>query len=119
MANEQNLVRGEEAHKLTAEEASKGGKKSAETRRAKRDLRLALEMLLEKDFKDKHGNTVSGTEAITAKLFEQAMKGNVKAFETLRDTVGQKPVEKVMIAEVEQDVIDEVERAVLDNGSDN
>ena len=52
-------------------------------------------MLLEKNFKDKKGNEVTGTEAITAKLFEQAMKGNVKAFETLRDTVGQKPVEKI------------------------
>lgn len=95
MANNQNLVRGDEAHKFTPEEASKGGKKSAEARRAKRDLRKALEMLLEKNFKDKNGNEVTGTEAITAKLFEQAMKGNVKAFETLRDTVGQKPVEKI------------------------
>ena len=93
MANEQNLLKGDEKHKFTPEEASKGGKKSAEARRAKRDLRKALEMLLEKNFKDKKGNEVTGTEAITAKLFEQAMKGNVKAFETLRDTVGQKPVE--------------------------
>lgn len=113
MANEQNLI--PQAHKLTVEEASKGGKKSAEARRAKKDLRLALEMLLEKDFKDKNGNTISGTEAVTAKLFEKAMKGDVKAFETLRDTVGQKPVEKVMVAEVEQDIIDEVERAVLED----
>ena len=42
------------------------------------------------------------------------MTGNVRAFEVLRDTVGQKPVEKIMVAEVDQTVIDEVERAVLD-----
>lgn len=113
MANEQNLLKGDDAHKLTVEEASKGGKASVEARRKKRDLRLALEMLLEKEFKDKNGNDITGTEAITAKLFEQAMKGNVKAFETLRDTVGQKPVEKVMVAEVDQNIIDEVEKAVL------
>lgn len=113
MANNQNLVRGDEAHKLTAEEASKGGKASGEARRRKRDLRKALEMLLEKDFKDKTGKTVTGTEAITAKLFEQAMKGNVKAFETIRSTVGQDPVQKVMVADVDQDVIDEVENLVL------
>lgn len=95
MANEQNLLKGDDRHKFTHEEASKGGKRSAEARRAKRDLRKALEMLLEKNFEDKNGNKVTGTEAITAKLFEQAMKGNVKAFETLRDTVGQKPVEKI------------------------
>ena len=112
MANEQNLRPGE--YKLTHEEQKKGGKASAEARRQKRDLSLALEMLLERDYTDKGGKTVSGTEVITAKLFEQAMKGNVKAFETLRDTVGQKPVEKVVVAEVDQSVIDEVERAVLD-----
>lgn len=115
MANEQNLLKGDEAHKFTPEEHSKGGKASAEARRQKKNLRLALEMLLEKDFKDKDGNIVSGAEAITAKLFQQAMNGNVKAFGMLRDTVGQKPVEKIMVAEVEQAVIDEVERAVLDN----
>ena len=113
MANEQNLVKGGEAHKLTAEEASKGGKRSAEVRRAKKDLRQALEMLLERDYSDKNGNVLSGAEALSAKLFEQAMKGNVKAFETIRGTVGQDPVQKVMIAEVEQEVIDEVERAVM------
>jgi hypothetical protein len=91
----------------------KGGIASGEARRQKKNLRLALEMLLEKDFKDKDGKIVSGAEAITAKLFQQAMNGNVKAFETLRDTVGQKPVEKIMVAEVEQDVIDDVEKAVL------
>ena len=95
MANEQNLVRGDQAHKLTAEEASKGGKASAEARRQKRDLRRALEILLEKEYTDKHGKVASGAEAISTKLFEQAMKGNIKAFETIRSTVGQDPVQKV------------------------
>lgn len=113
MANEQNLRPGE--YKLTVEEQKMGGRASGEARRRKKDLRLALEMLLEKDFKDKSGNTLSGTEAITAKLFEQAMKGNVKAFETIRATVGQDPVQKIMVAEVEQAVIDEVEKAVLED----
>ena len=111
MANEQNLRPGE--YQLSQEEAKKGGIASGEARRRKRDLRQALELLLEKDYRDKNGNSITGTEAITAKLFEQAMKGNIKAFETLRDTIGQKPVEKVMIAEVDQDVIDEVERMVM------
>lgn len=114
MANEQNLLKGNEKHTFTPEEHSKGGKRSAEVRRQKRDLRKALEILLEKEYVDGSGNTITGTEAITTKLFQQAMKGNIKAFETLRDTVGQKPVEKVMIAEIDQEVIDEVEKAVLD-----
>lgn len=119
--NNQNLIpNNERSPTEVRENGQKGGIASGEARRRKRDLRLALEMLLEKDFKDKHGNQITGTEAVTAKLFEKAMKGDVRAFETLRDTVGQKPVEKVMIAEVEQSVIDEVERAVLGDtdGSD-
>lgn len=101
MSNESNLK------PLTTDKAreigSKGGKASVEARRRKKDLRLALEMLLEKDFKDKNGNTISGTEAITAKLFEKAMRGDVRAFETLRDTVGQKPVEKVEVAQIDRE----------------
>lgn len=114
MANEQNLLKGNEKHTFTPEELSKGGKASAEARRRKRDLREALEMLLEKEFKDKNGASKSGTEIITAKLFEQAAKGNVKAFETIRSTVGQDPVQKVMVAEVDNDVISEIENMVLE-----
>lgn len=110
MANEQNLRPGE--YKLSQEEGKRGGIASGEARRRKRDLRQALEMLLEREMTSKSGEKMSGTEAITAKLFEQALKGNVKAFETIRSTVGQDPVQKIMVAEVEQSVIDEVEAMV-------
>lgn len=114
--NEQNLIpNSERTPKQRRENARKAGKASAQARKRKKDLREALEMLLEKDFKDKNGNVLSGTEVITAKLFEKASKGDVRAFETIRSTVGQDPVQKVMIAEVDQSVIDEVESAVLDD----
>lgn len=112
MPKEENLIPG--AHKLTLDEQSAGGKASGKARAEKRDLRKALEALLEHSFTDKQGNTKTGTQAVTERLFAEVMKGNVKAFEVLRDTVGQKPVEKVMVAEVDQSVIDEVEKAVLD-----
>ena len=112
--NEQNLIpNSERTPKQRRENARKAGKASAQARKRKKDLREALEMLLEKDFKDRNGNVLSGTEVITAKLFEKASKGDVRAFETIRSTVGQDPVQKVMIAEVDQSVIDEVESAVL------
>lgn len=110
MANVQNLRPGE--YHLSKEEAKKGGIASGKARAEKRDLRKALEMLLEQTFTDKKGVTRTGAQAITEKLFSEVMKGNVRAFEVLRDTVGQKPVEKVIIAEVDQDIIDEVEKAV-------
>lgn len=114
MANEQNLLKGDDVHKLTAAEASKGGKASGEARRRKRDIRLALEALLEKDVQTKTGETLSGAEAIALKQMQKALKGDTRAFEVVRDSSGQKPVEKVMLAEVSQEVIDEVEKMVLD-----
>lgn len=115
MANEQNLTpfTSEQSREEAVKNGRKGGIASGRARAEKRDLRRALEALLEKEYTDKNGKTLTGTEAITVKLFEQAMKGNIRAFETLRDTVGQKPVEKVMVAEVEPEVIDEIEKAVL------
>ena len=119
MANEKNLLNGVNTQFKSGEEAAtkgrKGGVASGVSKRRKKDLRQALEELLDRKYTDKNGNKLTGTEAITAKLFEQAMKGNIKAFETIRSTVGQDPIQKVMIAEVEQNVIDEVERAVLND----
>ncbi len=93
MAKEDNLI--PQAHKLTVDELSKGGQNSAEARRRKRDIRLALETLLEKDISDKNGNVMTTTEAIALKQIEKALKGDTKAFEVVRDTVGQKPTDKI------------------------
>jgi hypothetical protein len=112
MANEQNLHPSE--YKLTHEEQKKGGIKSGEARRRKRDIRLALEALLEKDVTDKAGNVLSGAEAIALKQMQKALKGDTRAFEVVRDTSGQAIVQKVMVAEVSQEVINEVEKMVLD-----
>lgn len=117
MANVENLVLGGEAHKLTVQEQSAGGKASAEARRKKRDLRAALEVLLEREVSDGNGGTITGAQALTARLYKEALKGNVKAFEVLRDTVGQKPVEKVIVADVDQEIIEEVEMAVFNDGN--
>lgn len=113
MANEQNLRPGE--YKFTQDDHKRGGIASGKARAEKRDLRKALELLLEQTYTDKKGITRTGAQAITEKLFSEVMKGNVRAFEVLRDTVGQKLPERIMIAEVDQSVIDDVERAVLDD----
>jgi len=107
MANEQNLI--PQAHKLTVEEQSMGGKKSGEARRNKKLLRDCIEMLLEKEMEDGKGGTKTGAEALAVKLFKEAMKGNVKAFEVLRDTAGQKPIEKVQM-KTDVNIADSAER---------
>lgn len=92
--------------------ATMGGIASGKARKQKKLLKECLEELLEKEIKGKNGESLSGAEAISVKLFKKALQGDLKAFEVVRDTAGQKPVEKVMVAEVDEAVIDEVERAV-------
>jgi hypothetical protein len=85
--NPQNLVT---ADKRTLEErqkiASRAGKASVESRRRKKTLREELLAILS------DGDTQN---RVSLALVQQALLGNVKAFETLRDTIGQKPVEKI------------------------
>ena len=84
------------------EAGQRGGIASGEARRRKRDIRLALEALLEKDITDKKGNVMTTTEAIALKQIEKALKGDTKAFEVVRDTVGQKPIDKVAVTNIDQ-----------------
>ena len=111
MANEQNLIPG--GHPLTAEEASRGGRNSGKARREKADLRRQMQLWLESDVTtDKHGNPMSGAQLMAAIAAREAAKGNAKFWELIRDTAGFKPVDKVMVADVDPDVIDDIERIV-------
>lgn len=120
MANEKNLEKGKATRFKSGDEAakygSKGGKVSGESKRNKKLLRECLEELLEREMIDKNGVSMTGAEALSAKLFAEALKGNVKAFVALRDTAGEKPIEKVVTAEVDSSVIAEIEGIV--NGED-
>lgn len=89
MANEQNLkpVR---TKKEARERGKAGGIKSGEIRAQRKTLRDELLTLLETKVEDK---TIQ--EKISFSLIQEALNGNVKAFETIRDTIGEKPVEQI------------------------
>ena len=110
MANDDNL---KSLAERTTEEKRKigtmGGKASGEARRKKRDLKLAMQALLEAEVKDKKtGETMSGAEAIAMAQYRKALKGDAKAFELVRDTSGQKPVEKVEQVNIDGEYLDRV-----------
>lgn len=107
MANEQNLMPG--AHKLTQEEASRGGKRSGETRRRRKAFAEAFNTLLENSYTDRSGKQAQGVEAISMRVFQQALDGDMKAVQFIRDTVGEMPVQRV-----EVDTIDPQARAEMD-----
>ena len=89
--NEDNLVSlADRTTDEVREIARKGGIASGKVRKEKKMLKELLEEALSK-----------GTETdneyinITLALIRQANEGNVKAYEVIRDTLGQKPVDKV------------------------
>lgn len=100
---------GEEAR----ENGRKGGLKSGEVRRARKTLREELEVLLTQDITAKDGRRMQTQTAISASMIKQALAGSTKAFEIIRDTVGEKPIDKVVVAEIDPETINEVERLVL------
>ena len=107
MANEQNLRPSE--HKFTQEEAKKGGRASAEARRRRKAMREAFDELLCREFTDKEGNTTDGVKALVTRVYQKALKGDMKAVQFIRDTVGEMPVQRV-----EVDTIDPQARAEMD-----
>lgn len=79
----------------------KGGINSGKSRRNKAKLRDCLEILMEKKYLDeKTGKQITGAELLSVDLFMKALEETdvskkAKAFEVIRDTAGQKPVDKV------------------------
>ena len=116
-----NLEKGKATRFKSGEKAvesgRKGGKASGEAKRKKKLLKDCFDALLEMEFKNKDGKIATGSETLAMTVFQKAQRGDLKAFELVRDTAGQKPIDKVMLAEVDQKTIDEVESMVL--GDDN
>ena len=117
MANEHNLTANSRTPSERRESARKAGIASGEARRRKKLMREAFDELLSREYNqhDRDGNVVGkldGTSALAAKVFKQAMDGDLKAFEIIRDTTGQKPVERVETVEISQETYERVARAL-------
>lgn len=119
MANEQNLKPCE--YKLSREEAKKGGKKSGEVRRARKTLREELLALLSQDIKTEDGGSLNTQVAMSTSLIKEAIDGNTKAFELVRDTIGEKPIDKVEQVNIDMEYKDSVayvERCLFERSTD-
>lgn len=95
MAKEENLKPVTERSKAEAREISrKGGIKSGEARRAKKTMREMLKYLLEQDIQNSKGEKKTTLEAVMVAQLKQALKGDTKAATFIRDTIGEKPLDK-------------------------
>lgn len=81
--------------------ARKGGLNSGKARRNKALLKDCLQILMEKKYVDEEtGKKLTGAELLSVDLFKKALEEvdtakKAKAFEVIRDSSGQKPVDKV------------------------
>lgn len=110
MANEQNLVpfTSEQNREEAAKNGKKGGKASGEARRAKVKMRKLVEMFaylnVSKDVEEKMrrlGIPDNGMFILMQSvvgIFNKANKGDVAAFNAIRDLLGEKPTEKQEIS---------------------
>lgn len=111
--NEKNL------RVLTSEEAreigAKGGRKSVESRRKQKTLRETLNLMLEKCATDPKyremviesglkRNNISNKDIIVAAMLLKAADGDTKAFELIRDTIGEKPAEEINLNNIEIEI---------------
>lgn len=103
MAGKDNLI--VPTSEQARENGRKGGLASGEARRNKKMLRDCIDYLLEREDKTvlhEDGTPMSGAEQLAYNLFVKALAETdtakaAKAFEVLRDTAGQKPVDKVQM----------------------
>ena len=107
MANEGNLLRAED---LTSEQlrerARKGGKASAKAKRERKKIKEQMELLLSLPNKDAEtkkklkamgidiGN-IDNQMAMVLSMYQKAIGGDVQAAIFVRDTLGEKPDNKV------------------------
>lgn len=69
----------------------KGGIALGEKKRRMKTFREELLAILESETKNSKGETISVQKNINAALILKAAKGDVRAYEVIRDTLGQKP----------------------------
>ena len=110
MANEQNLIKNEDlTPSQRRENASKAGKASAKKRQQNKTFKEIINKFLNGQVSDERlkqqmidfgfaDKEVSNKSCAVFALWKEAIKGNTKAFELLRDTIGEKPQDKLNIS---------------------
>lgn len=90
MANTKNLKsNSERTPKERKELAQKAGMESGKARRERKQLKEELLLLLSE------GDT---QKRLSLALINKALSGDIRAFETIRDTIGEKPTDKQEIS---------------------
>jgi hypothetical protein len=100
MANEQNLIpfTSNQSREEAKKNGAKGGKKSGEVRRKRKAMKEQMEMLLSLPFKQSEAldfmkdlgieeDNLDNQMALIVAMYGKALKGDVQAFNTIREVV--------------------------------
>lgn len=79
------------AGEVAREAGRKGGYRAAEVKRRRKTLKKELSDLLEDEISTKTGEKLQTQKALSLALIKQALGGSVRAFEVIRDTIGERP----------------------------
>ena len=81
--------------------SKKGGIKSGEVRRERKKLKEELLLLLSEN---------NNNRKMSLAILKKALKGNIKAFEIIRDTIGEKPKEQIESTNIEMSYEDYIKK---------
>lgn len=95
------------AGETAREMGRRGAQKTNAKKRARKTLRDELLALLGEKRPDKQGNMVQVQTAMSTALIKSALGGSVRAFEVIRDTIGEKPIENVALTTGSFDALEE------------
>lgn len=79
--------------------ASMGGKASGKVRQQQKTFKDIFNLLLQD--KAIGNDKLTNDQAMALQMIKEALTGNVKAFEVVRDTIGQKPNDKMEIGNID------------------
>lgn len=123
--NKSNLIpNSERTPEELREMTRKGGIRSGEVRREKKMIKDQLKLLLSLPLKDPKAkkqlqelgidlDNIDNQMAMVISMWQKAIKGDVQAFNSIRDTVGEKPIEKVE-QNINAEVLDKQRNAIDD-----
>lgn len=122
IANEKNLIpfTSEQNREEASKNGRKGGKASGEARRRKKLFKEQINLLLSLPLQDPKAkkqlealgidtDNIDNQMAMVISMWQKAIKGDVQAFNTLRDTAGEKPKEEIEVSRSTDETIKEID----------
>ena len=108
--NEENLIPfNQMTEERQREIARKGGIASQEARKRRKTLKEELIALLEMN---------DNNNKISVAILNKALNGDIQAFTTIRDTIGEKPKEEIEVNDVTNKKFDEICSQIGGDGLD-